>query len=456
MTLKFKETNDILVLNDNQSGTYYDKFGNIVGVDYSNTSLAIEVVQKTLFLNADNGVDRDYKVGDYVLLTSKSGATGTMFGTVSLYTPSNQGLMIDVISITGTGTGTSWRVTHVAPRQDYHPDTGVLRGARFEPSSINLLTFSDAASVSVQSGTISTAIDTTVLNPAGDLSVNKIEVTGSGVVRIGDTTNGITSTQYVGSVYIMSLVGGETVSANLNGVNSQNFVVSNLFWTRIWAQGSTATTDRYMDITLPVGTYYVWGKQIESVFDYPTSYIPTGDVEEGRGASYHTVSTTFLDTVDDGTEYTLFVEFEFEVFQDENTNYTVADFSDGTLDNRVSLGIVSAGSFSFDFLAQNVAGSVETFGHYFGANSIVPTAIHKAAISFKENQFQAALDNVISSIDVSGAFPTGLSELTIGGLFGGALPFRGWIKEATLYPVAYLDNDLLELTDNIGTPLTVP
>lgn len=456
MALVFKETTELLDLPTNISGTTYDKYGNIVGVDYSNTSLSISVVQKTLFLDNDAGLDRDYKVGDLVLLTAKAGTTGTMLGTVTLYTPNNQGLLVDVISITGSGTGTAWRITKPLPRQDYHPVTGVVRGAHFEPQSENVLTFSGAAQGSVISGTISESVINTVQNPEGNFSVRRLDVTVAGTYRYGDAISGSSGTQCVGSVYIMTEDGSESISVNCNGNTPVNYNIDNTQWVRAYAEGATVATERHLNLDLPIGVYYVFGKQMEEEFTEPTTYIPTDDVTEIRSANTHSVDTTLLATVLTSSEYTIAVKVEHEIVVDDGASeYTLFSLSDGTTNNLISISLNNAGAAVDSAKFKVVSGGTEVYSESTNDSEFLANNVYKAAIAVKDNDFIYAFHNTLGTPDLSGSIPTGLSELHIGSELGVSNEFRGWIHECEIYPERFSDVDLLELTDTLGDPLTI-
>lgn len=123
--------------------------GLIVGVDFSSTSNTIGTGAKTFTLAADANVNRDWPVGSAVRVVDQVSAN-TMEGTVTTYTPSTQALVLDITSVTGSGTFTNWRIGSLEVRRDAD---GVLR----EPMRSNLLLNSATLStqtVTVVSGTV--------------------------------------------------------------------------------------------------------------------------------------------------------------------------------------------------------------------------------------------------------------------------------------------------------------
>lgn len=119
--------------------TRVNSAGLIVGVDFSTTSNTIATGSKTFTLAADANVNRDWLVGSNVIAVSQAGATGSMTGVVTSYTPSTQALVINVTSVTGSGTSTDWRIGSLDVREDYDPVTLVRKGVLSEVSATNIL-----------------------------------------------------------------------------------------------------------------------------------------------------------------------------------------------------------------------------------------------------------------------------------------------------------------------------
>lgn len=454
MTLAFKETDDLIVTPNNLNGTTYDKFGNIVGVDYSDTTMTIDVVNQTFYLRADNGLNRDYEAGDIILLTAKAGATGTMLAQVNLYAPSNQGVFCSVLSATGSGTGTAWRITKAQPRQDYHPATGKVRGARIEPAATNFEFFSHDASGDIVSGTITEGVITTVQNPEGNFSVRRVEVTQAGTYRYGDTTSGTANTQYVGSVFIMTEDGSKIVTTQMNDIGDQNFSVNNEQWSRVWATGSTNNNFRFLDLDLPVGIYYVFGSQIEEG-DYPSSYIPTDDTQETRNVDDISVDQTLLATVLNSTEYSILCEMEHEVNTPDNTLKAVFSLSDGTSNNYVQVSLNTLTPNNNKASVDVFSGGASVYSTESSDGELLFQSSARAMLSFKDNEFLASVNNSNLASDNAGLIPTGLNTLTIGSR-NGLDQWRGWVKRVVLFPKTFTQEELLEFTDNLGNPLLVP
>lgn len=132
MTLKTKPFNQMFSFSRAGGATRVNAAGLIVGVDFSSTSNTIGTGSKTFTLAADANVDRDWAIGSNVIAVSQAGATGSMTGTVTSYTASTQSLVINVASITGSGTSTNWRIGSLEARRDFDPVTLAPKGLLVE------------------------------------------------------------------------------------------------------------------------------------------------------------------------------------------------------------------------------------------------------------------------------------------------------------------------------------
>lgn len=463
MSLEFKSYSDLISLVNTANGTYYTKAGKLVGVDYSTTSLSITVAPKTLFLDATNGNNRDYKVDDLVLLTAQAGTTGTMLGKVTLYTPNNQGLLLNILSVTGSGTGSLWRVVSQMPRIDFHPDTKAFRGIRVEPEGSNVFLNSADALVSRVSG--GTLTDNTLVNtytsPEGNLSVRKLTVSGSPVVvRMGDTTNGVANTRYCGSVFITTAVDineenvPATVTTTFNNVGTTNFSIDSLKWYRIFATAATNNTLRHLNITLPVGTYYLFGGQIDTGYSTPMSYLPTRSSSETRLTDIITSSDTSYLASLLSTSNTYIVTGEHEIFpEDDNLAHSLVSISDGTVSNIISLQMNNQAAASYSARVNVVSSGTNVYSHSYANDSFPSGNKFRFGVTTSPNRFTSSFSNTFGSVDTAGTVPSGLNQFYIGSTNGTLDQWRGWISIFEVYPYAMTDAELLEQTDTIGTPL---
>jgi hypothetical protein len=138
-----KSFSDLITFSRGTGATRVNSSGLLVGVDFSSTSNTIATGSKTFALTADANVNRDWPVGANVIVVAQAGATGSMTGVVTSYTPSTQSLVINVTSVTGSGTSTDWRIGSLDMREDYDPVTLVKKGVLSESGVTNTFLYSD-------------------------------------------------------------------------------------------------------------------------------------------------------------------------------------------------------------------------------------------------------------------------------------------------------------------------
>ena len=201
MTLVAKPFSTLINFSRGTGATRVNSAGLIVGVDFSVTSNTIATGSKTFTLAADLNVNRDWPVGSNVIAVAQAGATGTMTGTVTSYTPSTQSLVINVVSVTGSGTSTDWRIGSLEMREDYDPVTLVRRGVLSEVASTNLLNV-DSNSVNL-SFVSATRITNAGIAPNG--SNNAIKYVAANGVGPGSNRAQFTFTAIPNKYYIISV-----------------------------------------------------------------------------------------------------------------------------------------------------------------------------------------------------------------------------------------------------------
>jgi hypothetical protein len=81
--------------------------------NFSTSSVAIGTGSKTFTLAATG--NQEWANGNAVLVTSTADEDNTMTGTVTSYNSSTQALVINVTSVTGSGTINSWVIEDPAP-----------------------------------------------------------------------------------------------------------------------------------------------------------------------------------------------------------------------------------------------------------------------------------------------------------------------------------------------------
>ena len=165
MTLTAKTFPEIVTYTRASGATRVNAAGLIVGVDFSSTSNTITTGSKTFTLTADANVNRDWPVGSSVIAVSQAGAVGTMTGTVTSYTPSTQVLVINVASVTGSGTSTNWRIGSLEFRRDFTDATRT--GGLVEGGATNILLRSEEIENAYYTKVASTVSANAVVSPNG-------------------------------------------------------------------------------------------------------------------------------------------------------------------------------------------------------------------------------------------------------------------------------------------------
>jgi len=373
--------NNFTYTNGNSGRTRVNKQGLIVGVDFSLTSNTIGTGPRTFVLAADLGVNRDWPVGSTLVAVAQAGATGSLIGTVTSYVASTQTLVMEVGSVTGSGTGTNWRIGSTMVRElngvydfrTYNPMTMQPAGL-FEDGATNLVINSEdqtGTGYSRNSITISPASGT-FLN--GNNTFHKV-IYGNGILPGEATGSGLVPvfTQVAGTTYAVSFyakaaeqtalrirdntLGGLAVVNLVTGavsVTGASFIqlsatsvgigVYRISW--IFTSTSTSTGVGYSvraDVTGDgVSGFLVAGFQVE-VGSAPSSYIPTTTVSVTRAADQLSVGGTNFSQFYNSAQGTLVMELTpiASAF-----GAVAGSLNDGTLNNAIRIQQKQSGTLS--------------------------------------------------------------------------------------------------------------
>ena len=179
--------------------------------------------------------------------------------------------------------------------------------------------------------------------------------------------------------------------------------------------------------------FRVVGLQAEAG-SYATSYIPTTGSTVTRNEELFTRKG--ISSLIDSSKGVLFAEIE--ALADDGTTRQIS-LSDGTANNRVTIGFNSTSNFA--------VGQVRSGGS-FSMNktpSITQTNNNKIALKWKVNDMAIWLNGSEVSTDNSGAAPIGLDRLTFD-KGDGSNDFFGKIKQLQVYKEALTDDQLAALT----------
>lgn len=300
----------------------------------------------------------------------------------------------DIITFTRGSTGTYFDSAGVlqsaainVPRFDYDPVTLLPRGILIEESRINALANS--------------LLDGTVL------STQNVTVTAA--------------------ARTLSFYGTGTVT--LSGAHSATVVGAGAYPTR-----TTLTfTPSAGTLTLTV-TGTVQYANLETGL-FATSFIPT---TTATTRSRDVANITTLTPWYGGVAYTLFGQ---ALASTQTTgNQSVANFNDGTLNNRVSLfkqGTAAAGTI--------ISSGVEQYDE--GVSAVWPTnTMRKLALAVRAGRQNFAANGALAPTTGVSATLITPSTLTIGSSATGTLVFNGWIQRVVQYSTDISNTDLQAIT----------
>ena len=182
------------------------------------------------------------------------------------------------------------QATTNAPRFDHDPVTGESLGLLIEEARTNLMLNSGTtAEMRPTASTSRTSGGFAAPDGSTDASrVNLPEVTQPGRVEIVSEILGVSpNTDYIASVYLKGLNGGEVVYLTLESSVPTSSVTATLTteWQRFDITGLSNSGVLYFNVGVdtrigtgqsnqPAQSFYIWGAQVEEG-SFPTSYIPT-------------------------------------------------------------------------------------------------------------------------------------------------------------------------------------
>jgi hypothetical protein len=353
-------------------------------------------------------------------------------------------------------------------RHDWDPENlGIYKGILLEEARTNICLQSEDFSTTwtASAGQTVTTNTTDTLAPDGTNTAEKIEWTTNADTRRQDLAISADTTIYTNSIFVKNSnathvafqlsIGGGAIDRyiimdfsdgsyiSLASPDSVSVTAYPNGWFRLSVtEGNDGVQTGLRIAVFPVTsgyaldlkTIYVWGAQIE-VGTFPTSYIPTTTVSVTRSADVATVALSAIDF--NAVEGTLFSEAS--TFVSSAPDATVVTIDDTTTANRVDLRINQSAS-----LYSSVASASSTSAA-FTAGSTVVDQIFKQAIRYKSNDFNFCYDSNLSTPDLAGDVPVGLTMLRLGSYSGGG-QLNGHIKRITYFPVALSDANLQSIT----------
>ena len=360
------------------------------------------------------------------------------------------------------------------PRLDY--SDGGCPSLLLEPSSTNLVTYSNDFSNSSWSKQSSSTISTnTVISPDGTLNASTFKASSnSGGVVLSTNIAKTAFIKYSFSFYVKKSnhryiglsMGTASTSGSYNFYDFDTDTINNTIvspqsapitreligngWVKLTQVFEMEDSAFFNSLTrfamtnssgsttyTPSGTeeVYVYGAQLEQK-SYPTSYIPTSGsavtrvAETANGAGD---ASTFNDS-----EGVLYAEISALA---NDLSFRLITLSDGTTNDRISFGYRSTSNAIYcEIRSANV-----TQAFLLGTLADIKN-LSKVAIKYKENDFALWINGIEAATDNSGITPLNLSRLNFdsGQQTGGF--FYGNVKDLRVYNTALTDSELQALT----------
>jgi len=345
------------------------------------------------------------------------------------------------------------------PRLDY--TDGSCPSLLLEPSSTNLITYSeDLSGMQVAFGGV-ISLDTSVINPTGNSGSYFIyDSDGGGVSRFRVSSPGFNigdklsyslfvksesnSTLELGGNY-----GGESCSFNVgtkslisqgSAVDSYKIISISEEWTRYVV--NTTFTNTFSGNPYPFFTtnatfsekIYVWGHQLEQQ-SYATSYIPTAGTAISRTAD--SASKSGISSLINSSEGVLYAEIS--ALADDGTSRVISLYND--TNDRIQITFSTSNAIQVFYKAQ-------------GANFLMnpSTTINtlnsnKIAFKYKENDFALWINGVEEATNSSGVTSLANTLNTFAfNIFNNSGYFKGNCKDLRVYKTALSDAELETLT----------
>jgi len=364
---------------------------------------------------------------------------------------------------------------YYGPRFDYNPVTLAPNGLLIEEQRVNLVTYSEQfndaswtkssgvitadASISPD-GTQNADIYTQNIGTTGEiLRAANIAVTANADFSISGFFKAVSTTPAV-SLYATAGGNGFRVVANLStgAVVSSGALGTGTFtagsvrafgngWYLVSATGKLATgvtTGQWRAAMIDLALNPVvgdgakglglWGAQLEAGA-FATSYIPTVASTVTRAADIASMTGTNFSSWYNQSEGTLFSTFQRA---GSSNSGAVLGSNDNTTNNRIQIRATNATTVD-NFII--LSGS----SNFFQSFTVLTNAITKAALGYKTNDPNSAVNGVAGATDTSEVIPIGLTTLGIGNVTSSGF-LNGYIRTLTYYRSRLTNAQLQALT----------
>ena len=334
------------------------------------------------------------------------------------------------------------------PRLNYPMIDGVVSGCPsllLEPERRNLITHSEDFSDASWEKFNTTITPNSVISPDGSQTASTIESTDASHL-LYSTVSVTSETLYTFSYFFKSgtkdassvkvAFYDDTSKAFINTDADKKIVEYPNGWQRIIVNVTTpvgcVSLVSYIDRSSGIGTFYVWGAQVEQG-SYATSYIPTNGGTVTRSA----------ETCNGAGDANTFNDSEgvlmFDGFIPNDGNEKIIQLSNNTSNEGVIRIFPRANGTNIRFQI--------TSGGTSSVNQELPLPsdnFYKIAIKYKTNDVSFWANGLEIYSGLIATIPSGLNELLFGSDIGN--PFYGNIKQIQYFDSALTDTELEGLT----------
>ena len=430
-------------------GTYRNDAGHVSGIDLSSTSNVIGTGSKTFILSATSGIDRRYATGNKVVVNN---GVNSMTGTVTSYDEVSQSLVLNIASISGSGTFTAWTIGRNEPRWEWNAAGTDLDGLLIEGQATNLVNWSQSFATS--GGTNNNWADTNITrnstnNASPDGSNNALRVTSSAangtVISTAAVTSG-SSTDRVFSVWLRRVSGSGNIQLTMNNGTTWSTVTISSTWARYSVSSSSTSARVGIRIVTSGDQIEAWGAQLEVGLE-ATSYIPTAANQATRLADQLSVNFSYGGP----NPY------------NSNTGAMVVDIGPRPTGFGIGYSFVYPDAVNGDswviegdgYSTQVVVEGTETFG--FNLNTYMPDR-QRSVFSYNtitETYHSRISDGTtvydLETLNSPGEFPNGseLTQIWVGSFDGSTGHINTHVKEFVYYPFDLAPDTIAVLLNDI-------
>jgi len=312
-----------------------------------------------------------------------------------------------------------------------------------EPTSTNLIPYSEDFSAPNWSHKVSASIDpNVVVSPDGTQNASKLSFhQGSTTTRIEKEITSQTAGSYTFSVWAKSTT-SENVQFEMeigyaSGGAEARTATSD--WQRFEITGSVSsgTVNLYPQIEAYSSTnppIYIWGAQFEKL-PYATSYIPNHGTAVGVTRATETLTGSGNSTLINSTEGVLY--FELSSFYDNANSLSI---NDGSSSKRITARVRP----DISKIQLTVVGSTDDFN--YNSATIDLSINNKIAIVYNNGDYYFYVNGVKSTVQSRGTFSANDFTSLDFNRGGGNEPFYGKCKSLAVFNEALSDTELTNLT----------